>query len=139
MNGVFANTFFWVALTDNRDRFYPLARKLAADLRFTPLFTSEIVLIDLVNFFSEYGPHFRRAAVNRTREILESSQVTVVEMTNSRFLAVITLHSQRPDKSYSLTDCISMQMMRELGIFEILTHDHHFAQEGFVALMRGDA
>ena len=136
MNGIFVDTFFWVALTDNRDRFHPLARKLAADLRFTPLFTSEIVLIELVNFFSEYGPHFRRAAVNRTREILESRQVTVVEMTNSRFLSGITLHSQRPDKGYSLTDCISMQMMRELGLFEILTHDHHFAQEGFVALMR---
>lgn len=89
MNGVFVDTFFWVALTDNRDRFHPMARQIAAQLRFTPLYTSEIVLIELVNFFSEYGPHFRRAAVNRTREILESSQVTVVEMTSSRFLAGI--------------------------------------------------
>jgi len=54
-------------------------------------------------------------------------------------LAGLDLHFDRPDKNYSLTDCISMQMMRELGVFEILTHDHHFAQEGFVALMRGES
>ena len=137
MNGIFVDTFFWVALTDKRDRFHGETLRVMSQLRGAQLFTSEIVLIELVNFFSEYGPHFRRAAVSRTREILESNQISVVEMTQSRFLAGITLHSQRPDKGYSLTDCISMQMMRELGIFEILTHDHHFAQEGFVALMRG--
>jgi len=109
---------------------------LAHELRFTPLFTSEAVIIEFVNFFSEYGPHFRRASVNRTREILESSQITIVEMTGARFLSSISLHAQRPDKGYSLTDCISMQMMRELGLFEVLTHDHHFAQEGFVPLLR---
>lgn len=139
MSGVFVDTFFWVALIDRRDRFHSEALKTAGELQGVPLFTSEIVLIELVNFFSEYGPFFRRAAVNRAKEILESGQVEVVEMTRSRFLAGITLHSQRPDKSYSLTDCISMQMMRELGIFEILTHDHHFAQEGFIALMRSES
>lgn len=136
MNGVFVDTFFWVALTDQRDHFHARARRLAQELRFTPLFTSEAVIIEFVNFFSEYGPHFRRASVNRTREILESSQITVVEMTGARFLSSISLHAQRPDKGYSLTDCISMQMMRELGLFEVLTHDHHFAQEGFVPLLR---
>lgn len=139
MNGVFVDTFFWVALTDRQDRFHGQALRVMAQMGGAQLFTSEIVLIELVNFFSEYGPHFRRAAVNRTREILSSKQVTIVEMTNSRFLAGITLHSQRPDKGYSLTDCTSMQIMRELGVFEILTHDHHFAQEGFVALMQGAA
>ena len=57
-------------------------------------------------------------------------------MTHTRFLAAITLYAQRPDKGYSLTDYISMQMMRELGLFDILTHDHHFAQEGFVPSLR---
>ena len=136
MNGIWVDTFFWVALNDKRDNFHFRARDLALELGSTPLFTSEAVIIEFVNFFSEYGPYFRRAAVNRAREILDSSQITVVEMTRTRFLAAIALHAQRPDKGYSLTDCISMQMMRELGLFEILTHDHHFAQEGFVPVLR---
>ena len=42
----------------------------------------------------------------------------------------------RPDKGYSLTDCISMQTMRREGLTEILTNDRHFEQEGFRALFR---
>jgi predicted nucleic acid-binding protein len=37
---------------------------------------------------------------------------------------------------YSLTDCISMDTMRQLGIAEVLTNDRHFEQEGFRALFR---
>jgi uncharacterized protein len=41
------------------------------------------------------------------------------------------LYKDRPDKEYSLTDCISMQVMRREGLTEVLTNDHHFTQEGF--------
>jgi G:T-mismatch repair DNA endonuclease (very short patch repair protein) len=41
----------------------------------------------------------------------------------------------RPDKGYSLTDCISMETMRAEGIREILTHDNHSTQEGFAILL----
>jgi hypothetical protein len=51
------------------------------------------------------------------------------------FLAGLTLYQNRPDKEYSLIDCISMQTMRELEIIDILTHDKHFTQEGFVILL----
>jgi len=44
------------------------------------------------------------------------------------------LYEQRPDKEYSLTDCISMQVMKAMGITEVLTHDRHFVQEGFIIL-----
>lgn len=46
-----------------------------------------------------------------------------------------TLYQARLDKGYSLTDCISMQMMRQLAISKVLTHDKHFAQEGFGVLL----
>jgi predicted nucleic acid-binding protein len=41
------------------------------------------------------------------------------------------LYKDRPDKAYSLTDCLSMQVMRQEGLTESLTNDHHFTQEGF--------
>jgi predicted nucleic acid-binding protein len=44
----------------------------------------------------------------------------------------LKLYQQRLDKGYSLTDCISMNTMRKSGITEVLTHDLHFTQEGFI-------
>ena len=38
-------------------------------------------------------------------------------------------------KEYSLTDCISMNVMKTESINEILTNDHHFDQEGYDVLI----
>jgi len=50
-------------------------------------------------------------------------------------MAGLTLYKARPDTGYSLTDCISMHVMRERSISDILTHDEHFRQEGFTVLL----
>jgi hypothetical protein len=52
--------------------------------------------------------------------------------------AGLRLHRDRPDKAWSLTDCISFHLMREKGITKALAHDEHFEQAGFVALLRRD-
>jgi predicted nucleic acid-binding protein len=51
-------------------------------------------------------------------------------------LKAIELYSQRPDKEWSLTDCVSFITMQEHGLAEALTGDHHFEQAGFVALLK---
>jgi len=48
----------------------------------------------------------------------------------------VTLYASRPDKQWSLTDCISFEIMRERGVTEALTGDHHFEQAGFMALLK---
>ena len=58
----------------------------------------------------------------------------MVRHTHESFLAGLALYKARADKGYSLTDCISMTAMRERNITEVLTHDRHFAQEGFTLL-----
>ncbi len=55
--------------------------------------------------------------------------------THPSFLAGLDLYEARPDKEYSLTDCISMAIMRQEKITEILTLDAHFTQEGFTAIL----
>jgi predicted nucleic acid-binding protein len=47
------------------------------------------------------------------------------------------LFARRPDKSWSLTDCISFVVMADRGLTEALTGDRHFEQAGFRALLRG--
>jgi predicted nucleic acid-binding protein len=47
----------------------------------------------------------------------------------------LDLYERRGDKAYSLTDCMSMEICRERRIKRVLTHDHHFTQEGFEILL----
>ena len=57
--------------------------------------------------------------------------VIVRPQSHQSFLDGLALYKARPDKEYSLTDCISMEAMRQEAITEILTHDHHLRHEGF--------
>ncbi len=68
--------------------------------------------------------------------MLVSGTVQVVRQTTATFSAGLTLYRARLDKGYSLTDCISMETMRNEGITDVLTNDAHFEQEGFRALFR---
>jgi predicted nucleic acid-binding protein len=43
---------------------------------------------------------------------------------------------QRPNKEWSLTDCISFVVMEAHGLSEALTSNGDFEQAGFVALMK---
>src|SRR5665648_1053927 len=45
---------------------------------------------------------------------------------------------ERPDKTYSLVDCLSFVVMEELGIETAITGDRHFRQEGFRVLPQPD-
>lgn len=45
------------------------------------------------------------------------------------------LYKQRPDKDWSLTDCISFVVMMRDAIIQAFTSDHHFEQAGFIKLL----
>lgn len=67
--------------------------------------------------------------------VLENTVVEIVLHTHKSFMQGLELYGNRLDKGYSLTDCISMSLMREREIQEVLTHDNHFKQEGFTILL----
>jgi len=67
--------------------------------------------------------------------ILSNPGIVVRQQSHQTLLNGLALYKARPDKGYSLTDCISMLIMRQEGITEILTHDNHFTQEGFTKLL----
>ncbi len=58
----------------------------------------------------------------------------VVPADRRLFNAALQLYEDRPDKKYSLVDCMSMIVMRERGITHAITNDHHFQQEGFTVV-----
>ena len=48
------------------------------------------------------------------------------------------LYRNRPDKAWSLTDCISFLVMQQGGLTDALTADEHFRQAGFRAVLLED-
>jgi uncharacterized protein len=140
MRDAFADTLFWLARARPGDPWSAAAKKAEEDLgpevRIT---TTEEVLTEFLNALAGGGPFLRNRAAQMVRAIMAHPGVVVVPSSHSSFVRGVERYEQRPDKRYSLTDCISMQVMDEQGIREILSNDHHFTQEGYVILIRKDA
>jgi predicted nucleic acid-binding protein len=135
MKRVFADTFYWIALVNPSDDWYTSVLNVSKSLGRFQIVTTDEVLTEALTFYAESGSHQRQRIINFVDNILKSPQTDVIQQTHDSFLAGFSLYRKRLDKGYSLTDCISMQTMRQMGITEVLTHDQHFAQEGFVLLL----
>jgi predicted nucleic acid-binding protein len=133
MTSVFADTSFWVALINPTDQLHAKATEARRRLSGSSFVTSELVLVEVLNYFAALRSRLLAAAT--VRDIVEDQNVEVVPHTRDGFLAGLAFYEARPDKGYSVTDCVSMLAMRERGISEVLTHDHHFEQEGFAILL----
>lgn len=134
MKVVFADTFYWIAFINPADEWYLRVKTVAATLNKTKIVTTDEVFVEVLTFSATRGILMRNRAVELVKSAMINRRIQVVQQTRDSFLAGVALYENRPDKEYSLTDCISMNTMRQFGITEVLTHDKHFAQEGFVIL-----
>ena len=131
---VFADTFYWLVLARPRDSEHAAARRWAAANASTTLVTTDEVLTEFLNALAGAGPAGRAHAAATVHDIRNDPQVVVLPQTRADFDAALALFEARADKGYSLTDCRSMLAMRNLGLIEALTNDHHFTQERFTIL-----
>ena len=136
MRALFADTFYWIALTNPADEHAQDIRRFDHFLSSGKICTTDEILTEVLTFFSSDN-WLRGRAVQTVREIMYDDMVQVFPQSHQTFLAGFDLYASRPDKGYSLTDCISMFTMRREGISAVLTNDRHFEQEGFEALLRG--
>jgi len=135
MRTVFVDTHYWVALTNPQDQWHQQTLAVSRTLQGVRMLTTEEVVTEYLNFLAPRGSHLRRRACEAVDRMIKNPNVVVVPQSHDSFQTGLRLYEQRPDKEYSRTDCISMLTMRRLGIYEVLTHDHHFSQEGFVVLL----
>ena len=112
-----------------------MAVRAGRTLRGATIITSEEILTEFLAHFSGQGRTIREGAARYAERVLSNPGIIVRPQTHQSFLDGFALYKTRPDKGYSLTDCISMEAMRQEGIAEILTHDNHFMQEGFTMLL----
>jgi len=135
VNTVFADTFYWIALTNPADKHSQEVLRFDDLLSAGNVYTTEEVLAEVLTFFAG-DTWLRSRAVETVREIISDPSVHIIPQSHESFLSGFDLYAARPDKGYSLTDCISMQAMRREGLTDVLTNDRHFEQEGFTALFR---
>jgi predicted nucleic acid-binding protein len=98
------------------------------------LITTEEVLTEILNWFASFGPTWRAVAADMVERTLRNSRHRVLPQTSNGFRDAVALYKSRLDKNYSLTDCRSMSAMKSLALQDVLSNDHHFAQEGFTVL-----
>ena len=79
---------------------------------------------------------FRSRFVEFYLWLRQHPRVRVVPVSEDLFHRGYELYAARGDKDWSLTDCISFIVMRDEGSPAALTHDQHFEQAGYKALLR---
>ena len=95
--------------------------------------TTVAVLLEVADAMS--GPGMRVACGKFIDGLVAKSQTPVHPISGACFERGLALYRERPDKAWSLTDCISFVAMADEGLTESLTGDHHFEQAGFTALL----
>ena len=138
MRKVFADTGYWIALLNPRDSLNEKARSVSEQIAPVFTITSEMVLAELFDALAGEGEHLRMAAVDLNKKLSNASNCEIVPQTSIIFREAARRYEERVDKGWGLTDCASFLIMEEKGVTEALTHDRHFVQAGFQALLKDD-
>ena len=133
MSRVFADAFFYIAVLNRRDAAHPRAlRVLSAGAM--EVVTTAAVLLEVADAMAMPG---RRGVCAQFLEAISKQKGTTVHpFSEALWTRGLELYGQRPDKEWSLTDCISFVVMRDEKLDEALTGDRHFEQAGFKALLK---
>lgn len=91
--------------------------------------TSEFVLLEVANFFVD--PNERTRFYAFVSMLRNQQKSIIVPVTTTWFQRGLDLFANRLDKEWSLTDCISFEIMADHQLTHALTADHHFVQAGF--------
>ena len=138
MSAVFADASYFIALFRPRDQWKDTAQEARRLLGNVEMVTTDEILMEFLTGISRVSPAVREQALNAVQEMLQDGGIRVIPQTRPSFLDGLNRFRRRLDKTYSLQDCISMNVMEAEGITEILTSDHNFEQEGFTVLMKQD-
>ena len=133
MKAVFADAFYFVGLLNRADQYHARIVAAARQLR-EDVLTTEWVLAEFADALAESSS--RRLVPQFIRALEQDPKVRIVRAGSELFQRGLQLYEERPDKEWSLTDCLSFVVMEEENIREALTGDQHFEQAGFIALLK---
>ena len=131
MNAVFADSFYFFALLNPNDESHGRVRAFSGTFDglivrtawvFTEVADGLSAVRDRPSFLRLYD---RFRADPLCKFIAHSAEL---------FDTAVEFHRTRLDKSWSLTDCASFEVMRQQHLIDALTGDRHFTQAGFNAI-----
>lgn len=132
MKRVFADAYFFIALLNPRDN----AHLRAIEIEKVPglqLITTRWILAEVADAMA--APASRVRASRFLALAKANPWLSILDGSDALFERGCDLYAKRPDKEWSLTDCISFVVMANEGLDEALTGDRHFEQAGFKALL----
>ena len=133
MKAVFADTSYYVTLLGPNDAHHKVAVAWSERL-LGRIVVTEYVMVELGSALS--GLQDRHLYVLFVEELLEDAATVYVPSSATLLRQGLDLFASRPDKDWSLVDCISILVMKQRRLKEALTTDRHFVQAGFRALLR---
>ncbi|MBL8222495.1 MAG: type II toxin-antitoxin system VapC family toxin [Bryobacterales bacterium] len=131
----FADTSFWIGLSRKRDQYHQRAmawHQFVLPTR-SKILTTDAVLLEWLNALSDEST--RQMAAEAYLRVQTDAGVEVIQLAGDLMSAGVQLYRGRPDKKWSLTDCISFAVMESRGLEEALTSDQDFEQARLRALM----
>jgi len=133
---ILVDTAYLVALINRKDTLHTEAVTLARKWEKSgqPLVTTDAVLIEFANFFAR-SPLRALAASWQRRLRQRLGGWTIERLTPQLLDRAEARYAAHPDKTWSLTDCLSMEVMLDHAATEAATADRHFVQAGFRILM----
>jgi uncharacterized protein len=128
----FIDTFFVVALVNERDYFHDKAVELSLEYERKPVLITDAILLEISNSLARTH---KKESIVVIEKFLSTAETELIRLDESLFNKAFDLYKSHADKSWGLVDCISFVVMKEQNITDALTCDKHFAQAGFRALM----
>ena len=135
MRTIFADTSYWFALLVRTDPWHEIAILLSREIDGAHIFTTEMVIAELLNGVSRLGEYHRNLATVEITRMRSDPDVEIIAQSELQFRDAFNLYQSRPDQRWGLTDCASFIAMRERGVTHVLTADRDFTQAGFNILM----
>jgi len=132
VKAVFADTYFFQAAINPSDRGHEAAVRWSNQYHGS-LVTTVWVPTEVADALA--GLRYRHAFGRFYDALRVDARITVIPCDQSLWERGLRLFFDRPDKEWSLTDCISFTIMRDHKIVHALTADRHFSQAGFTVLL----
>jgi len=133
MKPVFADSYYFIAFLSPNDLDHERAvRWTASSTR--PIVTTDFVLTEVADGMARLNR--RRPFEQYYRLVIKHPGIRIIPVSPELHKRGMRMYLDHMDKEWTLTDCTSFVVMRDMKLSEALTADRHFEQAGMIPLLR---
>jgi len=133
MKPVFADSYYFIAFLNPNDLGHERAVRWTASTS-RPIVTTDFVLTEVADGMARLDRrrHFERYY----RLVIKHPGIQIIPVSPELHKRGMKMYLDHMDKEWTLTDCTSFVVMRDMKLAEALTEDRHFEQAGMIPLLR---